>query len=247
MLALPLQCLCSTPQKHRKCSVRHKNTVAQMNFSTTFACLAFAVAHCTAHGDMDLSFSARISVPDLQDELRIGQDSVRGVFRNTGKEPVVLVMPTTATGLEAYSLQIEYPDRKVTVRGRYYPIKTGGMGVVSLFTLAPGEVYIFEIDVDSTSWDFDDVEVAEATAKIRVQYTIQPEDVAYFSSRMKVKGLDSTRKATPLSLTSSAISVVVRPAIKKGEQDGAGQPATRPELKSEDSQKPQPEAEGRSR
>ncbi len=34
---------------------------------------------------------------------------------------------------------------------------------------------------------------------------------------------------------------------KSGEQDGTGQPATRPELKSEGSDKPQPEAEGRSR
>jgi hypothetical protein len=35
--------------------------------------------------------------------------------------------------------------------------------------------------------------------------------------------------------------------ITKGEQDGTGQPATRPESKSEGSDKPQPEAEGRSR
>ena len=34
---------------------------------------------------------------------------------------------------------------------------------------------------------------------------------------------------------------------KEGEQAGAGQPATRPESKSEGSDKPQPEAEGRSR
>jgi hypothetical protein len=34
---------------------------------------------------------------------------------------------------------------------------------------------------------------------------------------------------------------------KEAEQAGAGQPATRPELKSEGSQKPQPEAEGGSR
>ena len=34
---------------------------------------------------------------------------------------------------------------------------------------------------------------------------------------------------------------------EEGEQDGTGQPATRPESKSEGSDKPQPEAEGRSR
>jgi hypothetical protein len=38
------------------------------------------------------------------------------------------------------------------------------------------------------------------------------------------------------------------PLLKKeGEQDGTGQPATRPESKSEGNDKPQPEAEGRSR
>jgi hypothetical protein len=35
--------------------------------------------------------------------------------------------------------------------------------------------------------------------------------------------------------------------IKEAEQDGTGQPATRPESKSEGGDKPQPEAEGRSR
>jgi hypothetical protein len=37
------------------------------------------------------------------------------------------------------------------------------------------------------------------------------------------------------------------PEENKGEQAGAGQPATRPEAKPEGSEKPQPEAEGRSR
>lgn len=41
-------------------------------------------------------------------------------------------------------------------------------------------------------------------------------------------------------------SVVAVKQEKKGEQDGTGQPATRPELKSEGSDKPQPDAEGRS-
>ena len=45
--------------------------------------------------------------------------------------------------------------------------------------------------------------------------------------------------------TTTASSLFVRLQNKKGgEQDGTGQPATRPESKSEDSQKPQPEAEG---
>ncbi len=35
--------------------------------------------------------------------------------------------------------------------------------------------------------------------------------------------------------------------IRKAEQAGAGQPATRPDLNAEGSKKPQPEAEGRSR
>ena len=37
------------------------------------------------------------------------------------------------------------------------------------------------------------------------------------------------------------------PATEEAEQDGAGQPATRPESKPEGSDKPQPTAEGRSR
>lgn len=37
-----------------------------------------------------------------------------------------------------------------------------------------------------------------------------------------------------------------RRIIRQGEQAGAGQPATRPESKSEGRDKPQPEAEGRS-
>jgi hypothetical protein len=39
----------------------------------------------------------------------------------------------------------------------------------------------------------------------------------------------------------------VSDATKESEQDGTGQPATRPESKSEGGDKPQPEAEGRSR
>ena len=40
---------------------------------------------------------------------------------------------------------------------------------------------------------------------------------------------------------------VIAPINNNGEQGGTGQPATRPESKSEDGDKPQPEAEGRSR
>jgi hypothetical protein len=47
----------------------------------------------------------------------------------------------------------------------------------------------------------------------------------------------------PSSTLKSAITIAV---VKTAEQDGTGQPATRPESKSEGSQKPQPEAEGRS-
>jgi hypothetical protein len=43
------------------------------------------------------------------------------------------------------------------------------------------------------------------------------------------------------------VTVPVPIEIQQGEQGGAEQPATRPELRSEDRQKPQPEAEGRSR
>ena len=46
---------------------------------------------------------------------------------------------------------------------------------------------------------------------------------------------------------SSHFRIKLSDIAAKGEQGGAGQPATRPELKSEGSDKPQPEAEGRSR
>ena len=49
---------------------------------------------------------------------------------------------------------------------------------------------------------------------------------------------------TPKHMMKAALVLVVE---KKAEQAGTGQPATRPEPKSEGSAKPQPEAEGRSR
>jgi hypothetical protein len=47
----------------------------------------------------------------------------------------------------------------------------------------------------------------------------------------------------------SYVALLIAPALqtKSGEQDGAEQPATRPESRSEGSDKPQPESEGRSR
>jgi hypothetical protein len=53
--------------------------------------------------------------------------------------------------------------------------------------------------------------------------------------------VDLVRRAVALNYPHAAIT------IKDGEQDGTGQPATRPESKSEGSDKPQPEAEGRPR
>jgi hypothetical protein len=53
--------------------------------------------------------------------------------------------------------------------------------------------------------------------------------------------IDLVRKAIALNFPHAEI------IIKDGEQAGTGQPATRPESKSEGSDKPQPEAEGRSR
>ena len=52
----------------------------------------------------------------------------------------------------------------------------------------------------------------------------------------------------PLGADESArVRQAARQRIKQAEQDGAGQPATRPESKPEGRDKPQPEAEGRSR
>ncbi len=52
----------------------------------------------------------------------------------------------------------------------------------------------------------------------------------------------------PIALKLEATNLQIIPANKaKAEQAGAGQPATRPESKSEGSDKPQPEVKGRSR
>ncbi len=61
---------------------------------------------------------------------------------------------------------------------------------------------------------------------------------------------DRNAQGSKNGLEQRAGSTFANPAkarTQKAEQDGTGQPATRPESKSEDGDKPQPEAEGRSR
>ena len=218
--------------------------------SVLFSAICSVLSCTIVIAEVDLSLSARVSVPQLQDELIVGRDSVRGVFRNSGTEPVWIVMPTTATGREAFSLEFEYADRTVTAPAWCHPIKTGGMGVVEVFQLGPGEVYIFEIEVNSTKWIFP--KLSEATAKVRVKYAISSSEKEYFSSPAMKFGSGFTipeMEATSLNLTSSAIALTIRPdqlENKQGEQGGADQPATASESKSEGDEKTKPESEGRS-
>jgi hypothetical protein len=72
--------------------------------------------------------------------------------------------------------------------------------------------------------------------------TIAPVDDAGLEYRVELDVMTSLRaESKSIEVVSPAV------VIPKVEQAGAGQPATRPESKSEGGDKPQPEAEGRSR
>lgn len=153
-------------------------------------------------------------------------------------------MPMTDTGREAFSLEFEYADRTVTAPAWRYPMKTGGMGVVELFQLGLGEVYIFEIEMDSTQWIFP--KLSEATAKVRVKYTIPSSEKEYFSrpaTKFRNGVTIPEMEATPLSLTSNAITLTIRPT-QKAALTNPLPPATAP--KSKGSEKPKPESGPRS-
>ena len=74
-----------------------------------------------------------------------------------------------------------------------------------------------------------------------------PKDGEWFlSASVKIDRQSADHASKDWSGTLSLPKIRI-PSETKGEQDGTGQPATRPESKSEGSDKPQPEAEGRSR
>jgi hypothetical protein len=59
--------------------------------------------------------------------------------------------------------------------------------------------------------------------------------------------LRASRFGSHLAVWRDGAVALISPLTMDAEQVGTGQPATRPELKSEGGDKPQPEAEGRSR
>lgn len=70
-------------------------------------------------------------------------------------------------------------------------------------------------------------------------------EISVESGVLKVTTTKSKRIVVTLNLANIAPTVLT--GIEEVEQGGTGQPATRPESESEGSDKPQPEAEGRSR
>ncbi len=104
------------------------------------------------------------------------------------------------------------------------------------------------------------------TAYWRVRVQADLRDVEYANVEvevddMKVVGKDSDGHLAPIEIFSTVMQsrgpgayqigsvqeVNLKVVIAKAEQASTGQPATRPDSKSEDSHKPQPESEGRSR
>jgi hypothetical protein len=81
------------------------------------------------------------------------------------------------------------------------------------------------------------IKVTPADAKIGFELLIDIDNLSFLRADILVKGIGSI----PIDLDG------VPDEIQSGEQAGTGQPATRPESKSEGGEKPQPEAEGRSR
>ena len=71
--------------------------------------------------------------------------------------------------------------------------------------------------------------------------------VSYWLRDERPKATSKTFQMRVTSFDTESGAMVVQTHPTKREKDGAGQPATRPESKSEGIDKPQPESEGRSR
>jgi hypothetical protein len=167
--------------------------------------------------------------PDLPDSRYIGCDggpgsNVDGSYHNM-------------RGIGGHSLVIGYANRKLKIDFTHKNGKEFSFQIGSYWWPPSGSQGLVRVAVFHSPGD----EILLAVGGIPAAI-IYPKDM-----RARVVGYNGDDKDKILTPESLAVFDKMTQPNPQAEQGAAGQPATRPELKSEDGQKPQPKSEGRSR
>ena len=154
--------------------------------------------------------------------------------------PLLIALIVQVSPLAADSIRVEHGYISITVERGEKPYKIGG---ASFGTASEAARFLTYIDLNwpggprpTVVVDYRDMSVPKGDEEFKAAL-VRVEGSAHW----KVIRMPSPRGAIQESWVTLAM-------LEKqwAEQDGTGQPATRPESKSEGGDKPQPEAEGRS-
>jgi len=161
----------------------------------------------------------------------------------------VILLALLGAGLAPGTTQVEV--KEVAVGGRI--VKPGMYSFVPSESLA--ELLNRAGGIPMTLEDQKRYQAGEVVKHVRIvlyrdakkhEYQIDPKSNTLWEQMIQKQDAVEVAKADPLYFGDFSATLRLRKPTK-GEQAGTGQPATRPESKSEGSDKPQPEAEGRSR